>query len=393
MTLSVLQSIGRCDGVRHPVSIRKYHFQGSNSENLSLRERLNTPLKLGHSVEDWLNENPRVRDQISWEHDGFWGLGSQSTAYRDWPNITKAKLQEKVDLYAECGRSALTDPPTNRISQRDNEQVRTIYSNVDAFQWYISILAQTLTIEMGRWTNWSLADYSDDVLYHLLDSRTLFSWRSGDQYEIHFTPHAPSTPAEPRRTYEFLYQNDLIGHNRLNTIHRLVDWCRWHLSHYHAHEVSPDVFIGGRSEVIGMELHWQYRGFAPVRRIIEGTTRQVTNSTRHWTAGCHGTVGFLKAVLRQVNIPVRYLRQCGHAIPHFMHEDIYLSHGDDPYNQCVKRDDLLIETLFIDQAKYEQFFESEADPCDHIGDGAREAQRGLPFRDDLPAFCFEDDEG
>jgi hypothetical protein len=53
---------------------------------------------------------------------------------------------------------------------------------------------------------------------------------------------------------------------------------------------------------------WQYNGQPPVQQIIDGT--QSTQSSdqgtgvQHWTAGCHGTSGFYKAVLRTASIPV-----------------------------------------------------------------------------------------
>lgn len=48
------------------------------------------------------------------------------------------------------------------------------------------------------------------------------------------------------------------------------------------------------------------RGEAPMLRTIEGTIDQANPEygVRHWTAGCHGSAGFLRAILRTVNIPV-----------------------------------------------------------------------------------------
>ena len=44
----------------------------------------------------------------------------------------------------------------------------------------------------------------------------------------------------------------------------------------------------------------------------------------------------LRSVLRAVNIPVKREDGCGHAIPHFLAEGEFLSHGDDPYNRYMK---------------------------------------------------------
>ena len=50
-----------------------------------------------------------------------------------------------------------------------------------------------------------------------------------------------------------------------------------------------------------------------MKRIINGTLhpKYASDPPRHWTAGCHGTVGFLRAVLRTVNIPVARIYRAG----------------------------------------------------------------------------------
>jgi hypothetical protein len=52
---------------------------------------------------------------------------------------------------------------------------------------------------------------------------------------------------------------------------------------------------------------------------------------QHYTAGCHGTSGFLHSVLRVLNIPVDGDEVAGHSLTRFMTEGLSLSHGDDPY--------------------------------------------------------------
>jgi hypothetical protein len=83
---------------------------------------------------------------------------------------------------------------------------------------------------------------------------------------------------------------------------------------------------------------WHYRGLTPVERVIAGTHNHADPDDRfaHWTAGCHGTTGFLRTVLRTVNISVEYTTQAGHPQPHFVHQNLWLDHGDDPYTSLVK---------------------------------------------------------
>jgi hypothetical protein len=50
-------------------------------------------------------------------------------------------------------------------------------------------------------------------------------------------------------------------------------------------------------------------------RVLSGTTSTYPGAVpafARWTAGCHGTSGCLRNVLRAVNIPVQILRVCGH---------------------------------------------------------------------------------
>ena len=84
-----------------------------------------------------------------------------------------------------------------------------------------------------------------------------------------------------------------------------------------------------------------------------------TLGTQHWTAGCHGSVGFLSAVLRAVNIPVQPVWVCGHELAYFITEGLYLDHGDGPYNLNVKNSPSPINSLLIDEATYELWFTTD----------------------------------
>src|SRR5690606_38051231 len=109
-----------------------------------------------------------------------------------------------------------------------------------------------------------------------------------------------------------------------STIVALLEWCHVNLNH----------FLGGY-ENDNIDNHWQYRGATPISRMINGTTRQTDSRFGRYTAGCHGTVDFLKIVLRSVNIPVVSMwgmDGSGHRQAWFMSEDLYMAHGDDPYN-------------------------------------------------------------
>jgi hypothetical protein len=399
MTFSLLKSIGRCDGVGGNVSVARFLRRGMYP-GYSLKERLNTPLHLGESVDCWLQRHPRIGNAIQWEH--AWEPAGSTTNYFGWPDVEKCELQNFVYHFAECNTIDMADPPSNAASLDDFEAVRQEIPTDTAKRWFLAHVAYCLAVEMGDWVPWSLTGYTDDSLANLLDSRHLFHWRQGGGYEIVWYDHGMVLPSCPRFTYEFLYKNDLIGYDSLDTIARVLDWCRWNLGHYYNSHVNRTpltedgwTWVGGGHNTIDMFIHWQYRGFPPVRRMIEGTTRHVpdelfwqdgvgnrTDEFGHWTAGCHGTVGFLRAVLRAVNIPVAYVMVCNHAMPYFMHQNLFLSHGDDPYDgrdelQHARREDLHIEDLLIDIATFFLWFYGSERDCSNVGRGAREVIAGL----------------
>ncbi|MBN9222383.1 MAG: hypothetical protein J0I79_30975 [Mesorhizobium sp.] len=111
-------------------------------------------------------------------------------------------------------------------------------------------------------------------------------------------------------------------------------------------------------------------------RIISGTVAAGRNQPlHHITEGCWGTTAFLTAMLRTVNIPVARevvyenpkSRKISHATPHFLSEDLYLSHGDDPYSLLVRlRPSLTASQLLIDRQLFRQWFES-GDPANNVG--------------------------
>ena len=61
-------------------------------------------------------------------------------------------------------------------------------------------------------------------------------------------------------------------------------------------------------------------------------------------------------MLRVVNIPVKNAPAAGHALPYFISEGKYLSHGDDPYTWSIRSSSIPIEELFIDQETYDAWF-------------------------------------
>lgn len=175
----------------------------------------------------------------------------------------------------------------------------------------------------------------------------------------------------------------MIGDTLRGTVARLVDWCRWNMSHF-LNKFTPR----------NAEYHWQYRGQPPVRRIIEGTVLHDPAITgyptpRHWTAGCWGTTAFLRSVLRAVNIPVLRVHRCKHTMPHFVGAARYLSHGDDPYTSLAKAD-YPAELLLIDQDTFESLLPYDPDDPHNPEDNATCCQNVGRRPVDLAVWHFSD---
>jgi hypothetical protein len=268
-----------------------------------------------------------------------------------WAQSNKNALQAAFDAAWNFSSIQLNDPPPNVLHPADHNTPTTALSHSDAHSFYLASVAQSLAIEIDNRVGWSVENYSSDNLAIIFDSREFFVWSVADNgFEIQDLKGGSVVPASPHRMHRFLKDNDLIGEHRYGTIVRMLKWCHHNLSH----------FLGGY-ETKTMHDVWQYRGWAPVLRTIEGTKDHANPSygIRHWTAGCHGTAGFLRAILRTVNIPVVHDHQCSHALPYFSADGLHLSHGDEPYNGYTFADPpYSMSELLIDQTKFDSWFGS-----------------------------------
>lgn len=309
-------------------------------------------------LDKWLDKHPVIANAIIWDFpDGAF-------AFSNWPEDKKNQLRRAFPFKYPFD---LTDPPLNMYSLADNEFAATSLDEDSAWSLYLNHIAQNLAIEFWSAVNWSLEDLPPEQLAIILDGRAMFTRDvNTGHYKIEMTEVGVVTLAPPDLTYRFLTENDLVGETRVETIGRLLGWCRENLVH----------FLGG-NEAQNMEYQWQYRGFPPISRILEGTPNNDPrpgyndSNLRHRTAGCHGTNGFLKGVLRTVNIPVDYARPpgSGHATPYFPNESKWMSHGDDPYSRLSKcTPPYPGEEFLIDQATYDSWFSAGmSDPNLNLG--------------------------
>lgn len=336
------------------------------------------------SAHHWLIEHPAVSTNVIWETPQ--GLVEP---YLIWPSSRIDDLQHAFEQAWNLGSVALTDPPPNVLHPGDNEAPTTALAEHDARWLYLASVGQSLAIEIGTRVPWSVTGYSVANLRILFDSREFYTWSAAhDGYEIHDIPGGYVVPASPHRMHKFLKDHDLVGEHRHGTITRTLKWCHAHMSHN----------LGGHTTKVYDHV-WQYRGEAPVLRIIQGTMDHAHPSygDRHWTAGCHGTAGFLRAVLRAANIPVVHDHQAGHALPFFSADHLHLSHGDDPYNgYTFAEPPYSMSELLLDQGKFDSWFGSgvsDSDKAKHVGKRVQElAIEHLP-PPMLHDYCADKDAG
>jgi hypothetical protein len=325
----------------------------------------------------WLKNHPKIAAAIKWQFrraslTNAYAPPAESdkVAWADWTAQQKAELR---DAYRACRdwfaagappvkmtTHGITDRPYN--THGGDADTNTVNESVTpAYMWdlYLAHVAFSLAAETTRQFPWSIRSYNDGELRYVFDSTTM-AWNLGEYYVMGtyavFVPalradNLPKTAfARPQWTYRFLDQAGLIGTTRLDTIGRVLQWMRQNLSHF----IGVDNY--GTCAAV-----WQYRGYPPLSRIIRGTidANNIGRGKQHWTLGCHGSVGFLNAVLRVLNIPVQPVWVSGHELAYFITEGKYLDHGDDPYNLNVKNSTAPILDVLIDETTYQTRFTND----------------------------------
>ncbi|MCK5044824.1 hypothetical protein KAR26_03825, partial [Candidatus Parcubacteria bacterium] len=329
----------------------------------------------------WLLTHSNIANSIKWQNQPADRTNvyvapteSDKVAWIDWTQSQKNDLEQAyVAAYDWLTNGApavpvdyngLTDQPTNLQANINNDSVSVSQHVSSAYMWklYIDNIGFSLAIEIAEQVPWTITTYSDEALRYLFDSSTM-AWNiyNGDQYTMGTyynrvpllrSSNLPETAFAPAMwTYGFMESAHLTNLSKLDTIGSVLDWMRLNMSH----------FFGNQSYG-NYDAVWQYRGFSPLSKIVNGTVdrNNPEYGTQHWTAGCHGSVGFLSATLRSVNIPVQPVWICGHELAYFITENRYLSHGDDPYNQNTKDAQTAGISLLIDETTYKNWFTSDS---------------------------------
>jgi sugar lactone lactonase YvrE len=322
----------------------------------------------------------------------------QIAQYSTWSPAQQQALQAAFatawnwyeNQFAGAGNIPLSDPPTNLLANEAIAQTPTFDENdgtaptlltwTDAFNLYLAHVGQSLAIEYGRWLPWTIRDLDSASLRAVLDDSEMYRYSQkttaagystnyegfqiagggNDMFPAITTgttqEEGHAIPAPPSVELSYLLDTGVITPVRRRTLGRLIEWGRDNLAH----------FIGAMSIVTGNDT-WQYPGLPPLSRVLNGTAsiNFPQYGVQHWTAGCHGTSGVFKTLMRSANIPVRFQYTAGHSQLYFPTEVAYFSHSDDPYNQLTKTASFPGETLFIDPSQwYAWYGDVQVNECD-----------------------------
>lgn len=350
------------------------------------------------NVEAWLNAHTNVREAITW-----WFLGPTpgqliKKTYSSWAGVEKSQLQKLFEVVWSGEQVFVDDPPKN-LSPKD-QYPATVLSTMDAWQYHLYSVAHSLAVEIGNKVPWSVTDYSAEKLAIIFDGSWVYLYDASLKgMRVNAKNNGYYTPSNPFNIWQFLKTIGAVGapsrppvtlklpggntttpqsqtiknvtlvSPRRRAIAKVFDWARYNLQH--ANENADPT-------TAQMEAIWGYSGFPPVSAVIKGTINTApgspTNELRHWTAGCIGTTGFLSAVMRNMNIPVKHVQVCGHSIPVFTSENATLTHGDDLYDGFTRAAyptrplDFPSEEILITQQRFNELFgDGVANRCDNIG--------------------------
>lgn len=321
--------------------------------------------------DQWLADNTKIANAIIWRgNSSKEDSNNNGNVYLSWPKSKKIEISNTFWNTLLNVQLSLPEVPSSTVKLYENGKVfSTDLKPKDAWKYYLAYVAQCLTVEIDKLVHWSLLKYNQKQLELLLDSRTLFEYfKSRNVYSIlrwhgSLFNHGSSTLGDPVRIYDFLDKEKLIGITRWDSIGHLLGWCRENMYHYNDGN-TPESY----------EEYWQFEGYPPVERVISGT-KHPKLGFQHFTAGCWGTTGFLRTVLRTMNIPVVLEERCGHALPYFVYSTkhrFYLSHGDDPYNKLYKVTTFQFPPidLVIDHYKFDRWFDKNLPAetiCNNVG--------------------------
>lgn len=301
-------------------------------------------------METYLEEN--FISFIRWED-----LEGKSIQYDDWDVSMKSELDWYISQLSK-GIGSFNLPINPPQVKSFNHVVTCIDLNL-AKSYYLAFLALSL-YNSKNYKQYSLNHLSENDKRLILDSRSLFVARKFEGgYFMAFDIIGCVSPSDPMIIMRFLREKSILEIDHRSTIINLLNWCKI-LYHY-----------SGSSTKENYIDHWNYDGFPSVGSVIYGTLKKSDffQTVRHYTAGCHGTVGLLCLILKVINIPVKKALVAHHSLAIFNSINSFLSHGDDPYNRDINKPEIDYTSILIELSKYDEWYIKNINPLDYVGHG------------------------
>lgn len=306
-------------------------------------------------VDCWLAAYPKIANSIV-----FWFDAKDTPkAWPDWDEPSKQAVRDAYKYILKwyttgMGRyygPLIQDPPVNlsEAAMVAGQPAHLVISKEDAWTVYSSHIGLNLVLEINGFVPWSLRNYSSVSLDHLLNaytSKTSEGFNNAARFwpaEAVPDPVSPAgyivwghAPSNPITVFKFLKDNDLIADTPKETIGKALRWSS-RLRHMFCGWADPQIVYA----------YWQYYSGPTLFGMMHGTVYTGPGQCgfngigpQHYTGGCGSTVEFLRAVLRAVNIPVMDQTMLtepgsGHGGAWFSGENLFLSHGDAPYDRIA----------------------------------------------------------
>ena len=364
------------------------------------------------AVDCWLRHFPKVAGAIRWEFVG--ARGRRVLAWPEWDEEARGSVRvafAAARRWKAGGMKGWTapmasEPPINREAPHvDDRSVATVFDGGTAWILFSSHVGLSLAAEMGGWMPWSIRGYDAAALADLYDaseSMFIYDREDGGPDDTVFPGYAARgvvTPTHPTVSYRFLHDRGLLRDSPLATITAVLEWSRRHLT-LAFHLGDPAAHLPRKHH----QAYWHYAGKAPLVSILSGTRLAdaewqkefprppLPPRPQHWTAGCAMTTDAYTWLLRVANVPVRRAgarATCGHVAPYFSSEGLYLSHGDDAYDEMVKTASFSTELLLVRAPMWKAWFpDGEGTAwCWNVGRRVQDLNINLPSEHLVGEHC------
>ena len=301
-------------------------------------------------IEEYINND--FASFVIWED-----IDGTIIKYEDWDSPMKSDLSEYIDKLTKGVKTY--DFPINPPQAKSFDHVVTFVEPSMAKKYYLAFLAVSLFNSKND-ARFSLNLLSENDKRIILDSRSLFKANKAEGgYFISYYVIGKVSPSDPLGIMNFLKEKKILGEDHRKTVVNLLEWCK-NLSHY----------TGGATKENYID-HWNYDGYPSVGSVISGTVKNSDQKKerKHYTAGCHGTVGVICLILKVLNIPVKRVDAAHHSQAIFTSINAFITHGDDPYNRTINKPEIDYSSLLIDLSNYDEWFIKNVNPIDYIGHG------------------------